>query len=55
LFSIASPKNIPPLKLNTLLETLTHDWPDSLCWLGLAKHCGVDASRHEALAQRFDL
>ena len=55
LFSVASPKDFPPLKLHALLETLTRDWPDGLCWLGLARHCGADTRRHEAIAQRFDL
>ncbi|MDR3352299.1 MAG: hypothetical protein LBO00_04680 [Zoogloeaceae bacterium] len=55
LFSVASPQGVPPLELHTLLETLTRDWPEGLCWLDLARQCGAQTNRHRAIMERFDL
>jgi hypothetical protein len=55
LMTAAAPQDRPAQELHELLQKETQDLPHRLCWLSLARHCGVDLSAHEACIARYGL
>ncbi|MDR0440327.1 MAG: hypothetical protein LBI59_05000 [Candidatus Accumulibacter sp.] len=55
ILTAAIPQTRPARELNDLLQEETRDLPHRLCWLNLAKHCGVDTAWHEACVSRYGL
>ncbi|NYF35841.1 hypothetical protein [Stenotrophomonas sp. JAI102] len=55
LFTLAQPKDQPPLALHRFLVEATAAWTHPMCWLRLAEACNQDAQRHLEAIERYGL
>lgn len=54
-FSLATPLAMPPQDVDTMLLTLTRDWPHPVHWLSVAIKGGLDEQRHRQIIDRYGL
>lgn len=54
-FSLATPLAMPPQDVDTMLLTLTRDWPYPVHWLSVAIKGGLDEQRHRQIIDRYGL
>ncbi len=54
-FSLATPLSMPPQDVDTMLLTLTRDWPHPVHWLSVAIKGGLDEQRHRQIIDRYGL
>jgi hypothetical protein len=54
-FNLATPLSMLPQEVDSMLLTLTRDWPHPVHWLGVAIKGGLDEQRHRQIIDRYGL
>ncbi|GJL34667.1 hypothetical protein TUM17576_14870 [Enterobacter hormaechei] len=54
-FNLATPLSMLPQEVDSMLLTLTRDWPHPVHWLSVAAKGGLDEQRHRQIIDRYGL